>query len=263
VLDTNLEPVKDGEIGELYIAGDQLARGYLGRPGLTASSFVANPFGPAGSRMYRSGDLVRQRSDGLLYFVGRADEQVKIGGVRIEPAEVAAAIAESGQVAEVVVTAYSAGPGRSQLAAYVTAPSGVEVDMSLLREHIAAQLPGPMRPAAIIVLDALPLTGNGKADLSALPAPNDIPRTPLATPRTWEESVLSRLFSELTGVDSVGIDDDFFAIGGSSLAAARLVIRARPEGIFFGLHDVLSKRTARRLAEGDPEPLTEQQAGRA
>lgn len=257
-LDTHLKPVRDGEIGELYISGDQLGRGYLGHPGLTAASFVASPFGPPGSRMYRSGDLVQQRPDGSLNFMGRADQQVKIGGVRIEPSEVAAVVADSGQVADVVVTTRAVG-SEQQLVAYVTTPAGVEADISLLREHVSARLPGPMRPAAFVVMEALPLTGNGKINHDALPAPGDMAQTSPSPPRTGEELVLIRLFGELTGVTSVGVDDDFFTLGGSSLAAARLVVRARREGIFFSLQDVLAKRTVRNLAESEPEPSTQRE----
>jgi acyl-coenzyme A synthetase/AMP-(fatty) acid ligase len=263
VLDASLQPVGDGEIGELYISGDQLARGYLGRPALTAASFVANPFGRPGARMYRTGDLVRRRNDGLLNFVGRADGQLKIGGIRIEPAEIETVIAESGHVSEAVVTTYSPGAGQQQLVAYVTAPGGVEADMSKLRQYVSALLPGPMLPAAYVVMDGLPLTASGKIDYSALPTPGQLRSTSRALPQTREETVLSRLFSELTGVSPVGIDDDFFALGGSSLAAARLVVRARHEGIFFQLQDVLSMRTTRKLAGRGRNLPAEQQADRS
>lgn len=261
VLDADLRPTPAGEIGELYIAGDQLARGYLGQPGLTAAAFVANPFGWPGSRMYRSGDLVRQRPDGLLEFAGRADDQVEIGGVRVEPGEVAAAVMASGQVSHVAVVARSAGPGQQRLVAYVTPPAGAPVDIRLLREYVSTRLPGPMRPTDYVVMGALPLTGNGKVDVAALPEPGEPPAVPVTPPRTPQESVLCRLFTELTGAEPVGIDDDFFALGGTSLAAARLVVRARREGISLGLQDVLGKRTARRLSEQQPAPLPAHEGG--
>jgi amino acid adenylation domain-containing protein len=263
VLDAGLHEAGAGSTGELYIAGDQLARGYLGRPAQTATAFVANPFGPPGSRMYRSGDVVRQRPDGLLEFVGRADGQVKIGGVRVEPAEVAAVIMRSGQVSSVAVAARSVARGQCRLVAYVTVAAGTDLDTGTLQDYVAALLPGPMRPAAFVVMDVLPLTANGKVDHSALPAPPELPATPADLPRTAPEAVLCRLFSELTGTGFVGLDDDFFVLGGTSLAAARLVIRARREGIFFSLQDVLGMRTARELTRRRADALHEREGERA
>ncbi|MFD5826749.1 amino acid adenylation domain-containing protein [Lentzea sp. NPDC060358] len=226
VLDTSLRPVPAGETGELYLTGVQLARGYLGRPGETSARFVADPFGAPGERMYRTGDLGRLRPDGDLDFAGRTDDQVKIRGFRIEPAEVAGAVAAHPRVAQAAVTVLTSPAGEKSLVAYAVpdgpAPTGAEV-----REHCASVLPAYMVPADVVFLDALPLTPNGKLDRRALPAPvRD--RTPLGgPPRNPAEETVCALFTDVLGVEPIGVDDDFFALGGHSLAAARLVGRLR------------------------------------
>ncbi|MGY0057919.1 non-ribosomal peptide synthase/polyketide synthase [Streptomyces sp. LZ34] len=255
LLDDRLELVPAGAVGELYVTGAQLARGYLGRSGLTAERFVACPFEP-GVRMYRTGDLARWRADGQLEYAGRADEQVKVRGFRIEPGEVAAALLDHPEVRQAVVVARETEPGGTQLVGYAVPAT---VDPAALRAHVAERLPDYMVPAAVVAVDTIPLTPNGKLDRRALPAPDFGARGGGRAPRTPREELLCELFGGVLGVDRVSIDDSFFDLGGHSLLATRLVSRIRgalgvevPIGAVFDAPTVASLVAHLDAAEGRP-----------
>jgi amino acid adenylation domain-containing protein len=235
----DLTPVEAGREGEIYLAGPRVARGYRGLPGRTAERFVADPAG-GGGRMYRTGDRARWRPDGRLEYLGRRDEQVKLRGYRIEPAEVAAAVAGHPRVAEAVVVARE-----GALVAYYRATGPVDPDE--LRDRAGRELPGYMVPAAFVAVDAFPATANGKLDQAALPAPaaaggGSAPAGPI-------ETLIADVWSGVTGAARVGAEDNFFKLGGHSLLAIKVVSRVRAElGVRLALKAVYENPRLRDLA---------------
>ncbi|ADJ45811.1 putative non-ribosomal peptide synthetase [Amycolatopsis mediterranei U32] len=244
VLGDELRPAPEGAVGELFVGGLVVGRGYVGDPVRTAAVFVADPFGEPGTRMYRTGDRVRLREDGQLEFVERRDFQVKIRGHRIELGEIEACLAAHAGVGEAVVTVHGTGNDR-RLVAYV---SGA-VTAGELREHVTAQLPAYMVPGAYVVLDRFPLTAHGKIDRKALPAPEQHTGAGVSHPRTPVEATLCEIWADVLGVADVGIDDDFFAIGGHSLLANSVVSRVRSAlAAELSIRDLFEARTVSRLA---------------
>ncbi|WP_165777490.1 non-ribosomal peptide synthetase [Amycolatopsis antarctica] len=251
VLDGNRDPVPIGVTGELYIGGRGVARGYLNRPELTGERFVPDPFSAdPGARLYRTGDRARYRADGALDFLGRADHQVKVRGFRIEPGEVEAVLARHPAVAEVVVAVpEQAGPPR--LVAYVV-PAGPasEVDTASLRELAGSELPDHMVPSVVLTLTSIPLSVNGKVDRRALPAPAPAAEstTDGREPRTATERILARVWAEVLRVP-VGVEDNFFDLGGDSIMSIQVVSRARQEGLAVTSRDVFAHQNVEALAE--------------
>ncbi|MBZ4423360.1 non-ribosomal peptide synthetase, partial [Myxococcus sp. RHSTA-1-4] len=263
VLDVFMQPVPVGVPGELYVGGEGLAVGYVGRPELTAERFVPNPFGQ-GERLYRTGDVVRWRGEGRLEFLGRRDSQVKVRGFRIELAEVETALAQHPSVNEAVAVAREDGTEGKRLVAYVTAKAGAALDTAALRAHVKQRLPEYMVPAAYVVLDALPLTPNGKVDRKALPDPRVTPNASSAeyeAPRTPTEELLVGLFAEVLRVERVGTKDNFFELGGHSLLATQAISRLRSAfGIELPLRELFEAPTVMALADKVDQAV---RAGRA
>ncbi|MGW9435516.1 non-ribosomal peptide synthetase [Streptomyces sp. NPDC055607] len=227
VLDDRLAPVPPGVTGELYVAGAGLARGYLGRPGLTAERFTACPYGPPGTRMYRTGDLARWTRDGRVEYLGRADRQIKIRGMRIEPGEVENVLAGHPDVGRAAVTVVPT-PAGPVLAGYAVPAEGRRPDPAALRAHLRGELPDWTVPLTVTVLDRFPVTPNGKIDTAALPAPGPAAgERSHQAPRDATERALATLWERLLGVERVGVHDDFFALGGHSLLATRLLAEVR------------------------------------
>ncbi|WP_304117836.1 non-ribosomal peptide synthetase, partial [Mycolicibacterium bacteremicum] len=244
VLDAWLRPVPVGVVGELYLAGTGVAAGYLHRGELTASRFVACPFGGVGERMYRTGDLVRWGADGQLQYLGRADEQVKIRGFRIELGDVQTALAALPGVRQAVVIAREDRPGDKRLVGYVVG----YIDTAAAREALGTRLPGYMVPAAIVTIDALPLTPNGKLDRRALPAPGYDQPDRYRAPGSAVEETLAGIYAEVLGLERVGVDDSFFELGGDSIMSMQAVARARAAGLSCRPRDIFVEQTVARLA---------------
>ncbi|WP_236008804.1 amino acid adenylation domain-containing protein [Actinomadura physcomitrii] len=249
VLDPGLRPVPPGVVGEAYIAGPGVGRGYLRRASLTGERFVPDPFGPPGSRMYRTGDLVRHRPGGALEYVDRADQQVKVRGFRIELGEIEAALTAHPDVANAAVVARQDAPGVKTIVAYVIAPC-----TGGLKEFLAERLPEYMVPAAFVRLDTFPVGPNGKLDRRALPAPDYAGTAAGRDPATPEEEALCGIVAGVLGLDRVGADVSFFDLGGDSIAALKLVTRARQAGIELTPRDVFTHQTVEALLRaGEPE----------
>ncbi|OBG17975.1 hypothetical protein A5765_05100 [Mycolicibacterium celeriflavum] len=245
VLDAWLRPTAAGVAGELYVAGAGVAHGYLRRAGMTASRFVACPFGGPGDRMYRTGDLVRWGGDGQLQYLGRIDEQVKIRGYRIELGEIEAALAEFDGVTQAVVIAREDRPGDKRLVGYITGTA----DPSAARSALAERLPIYMVPTAVVLLDALPLTVNGKLDSRALPAPAYVDVDQYRGPGDPVEEVLADIYAQVLGLERVGVDDSFFELGGDSILSMQVVSRARAAGVLCRPRDIFDGQTVARLAQ--------------
>ncbi|MEU5943042.1 non-ribosomal peptide synthetase [Micromonospora sp. NPDC047548] len=269
VLDHLLQPMPPGVLGELFIGGDGVARGYLGRAGATAERFVPDPFGPRpGGRLYRSGDLVRQRADGQIEFVGRADQQVKIRGYRVEPGEVTEVLRGGGLLRDALVRADRDAAGDARLVAYVVPDEGVDVEA--VRARARELLPDHLVPAVFVPLPKLPLNRNGKVDPTALPPPDTAaePDVPDTAPRTPTERVVAGIWQDVLGVPVHGRDDDFFDLGGRSLKATRVRSRlSAAVGVEVPLRLVFDHPTVAALAaaadqiaaaSGRPVPAAEQ-----
>lgn len=245
VLDKWLRPAPEGVVGELYVAGNGVAPGYAHRSGLTASRFLACPFGGPGSRMYRTGDLVQWGEDGQLQYLGRADEQVKIRGYRIELGEIQAALARLAGVEQAVVIAREDRPGDKRLVGYIMGTA----DPVEARTALAERLPAYMVPAAVVVLDALPLTVNGKLDKRALPAPEyRSVGTDYRAPSGPVEKILADIYAQVLGVDRVGVDESFFDLGGDSILSMQVVSRARAAGVLCRPRDIFVEQTVSGVA---------------
>jgi amino acid adenylation domain-containing protein/non-ribosomal peptide synthase protein (TIGR01720 family) len=248
VLDGWLRPVPVGVVGELYVAGRGVSAGYIRRAGLTASRFVACPFDVPGGRMYRTGDLVRWGADGQLHYLGRGDDQVKIRGYRIELGDIEAALAALEEVEHAVVILREDRPGDKRLVGYITESVSGTVDPAETRGQLAERLPGYMVPSAVVVLEAFPMTVNGKLDKRALPAPEYGDTGGYREPADAVEGILAGIFSQVLGVDRIGVDDSFFELGGDSILSMQVVAAARAAGLRCRPRDIFVEQTVARLA---------------
>ncbi|MCD2119456.1 non-ribosomal peptide synthetase [Rhodococcus pyridinivorans] len=249
VLDARLQPVPVGVPGEIYVRGGQLARGYLGRAELTSGRFVADPYGAPGSRMYRTGDVARWNAHGQLEYAGRSDLQVQLRGFRIELGEIEAALTGVEGVAHAVASVWSDEHMGEKLVGYVVPRAGHTVAPSEVLERVGEFLTGYMVPDAVLVLDELPLTPNGKLDRRSLPAPVFTSDREFRAPRTPTEETIAEVFADVLGLERVGLDDSFFALGGDSIVSIQLVSRAKARGVVFTPREVFEQRTVAGLAE--------------
>ncbi|MCM0036503.1 MAG: amino acid adenylation domain-containing protein [Burkholderiaceae bacterium] len=251
LLDPYLEPVSDGTVGELYIAGDGLARGYLGRSALTSERFIACPFGPPGLRMYRTGDLVQRREDGVLIYLGRADDQVKIRGFRIELGEIETALlTHIDHLAHAVVIARTIGSDLRLVAYLVPTAERHIFDAATIKQTLSQYLPEHMIPGHFVTVPELPVTPNGKLDRNKLPLPiASVTQTNFEVARTPNELIFCEAFASLTGTSAVGIDDSFFHLGGDSILSIRLVSSARAAGLIISVKEIFELQTPAKLAE--------------
>lgn len=250
VLDPMMEPVPIGATGEMYVGGEGLARGYLGRAELTAERFVPHPFSATpGSRLYKTGDLGRYLYTGELEYAGRCDHQVKIRGFRIELGEIQAVLSAHPAVRDAVALSLPDSDGERRLVAYITVREAVAIDQ--LRAFCRERLPDHMIPAAFVVLDELPITPNGKLDRRALPAPETARLGPIDSyiaPRTETEEVLASIWADVLNLERVGVTDGFFALGGDSILSVRLLAKARERGLEFSLQQLFRRQTIAELA---------------
>jgi len=252
VLDGGLEPLPVGVAGELCIGGRGLARGYLGRPDLTAERFVPNPHGELGSRLYRTGDRARYRSDGKVEFLGRLDQQIKLRGFRIEPGEIESVLGRHSAVGQAVVVVREDQPGEKRLVAYVVGRDSRAPEPGELRAHLSTQLPQAMVPPWIVTLESMPLTPNGKLDRGALPAPEELGARAdrvRPAPRTAVEGTLAAIWSEVLRLEQVGTTESFFELGGDSILSMQVVSRAREAGYHLTLKQIFEHQTISELAE--------------
>ncbi|MCG8351746.1 MAG: amino acid adenylation domain-containing protein [Chloroflexales bacterium] len=268
VLDRSMQPAPLGVVGELYIGGAGVARGYLNRPTLTAERFVTLPDLPTAGRLYKTGDLVRYRADGVLEFLGRTDDQVKLRGFRIELGEIEAALAQHPSVHEAAVIVREDVLGAKRLVAYIVAggeapaPDAAEAAVAPLRAFVAARLPDYMIPAAFVMLAELPLTPNGKVDRKALPAPDGARpdgQVEYVAPRTPAEQILAAIWAQVIGVERVGVYDNFFALGGDSIMSIQVIARAKQAGLRLTPRQLFEAPTVAGMAALlDGDPLVEQ-----
>jgi aryl carrier-like protein len=261
ILGADGERAPVGTPGELCIGGVQLARGYLGRPALTADRFVPDPDG-RGSRLYRSGDLARWLPGGEVEYLGRLDHQVKIRGFRIELGEIEAALAAEAEVRAAVVLARPDATGTPRLVGYIVYAPDASADGPALIERLRRRLPEHMLPTALVPLTELPLTRSGKVDRAALPDPDPRPGVGYRAPAAGAESAIAAVWEQVLGIEAVGADDDFFELGGDSIRSLKVVARLRAQGYGLSIADLFTEPTVRALAgvlelaeqEADPSP---------